>query len=217
MLGNNIKAFRRKKGYTQETLAEQLHVVRQTVSKWEKGLSVPDAELLERLAELFEVPVGVLLGAEASEGAAQEGEASEESMVVQQLAILNGQLAAQSARRRTLLRRCAVGAALALAALFLLWFLLFWFNRIVPQENAALTTTTLSCALNGETYLYEVTYDEQYRIFEAGGDAFIGSHVNTEAYDDANVLIAQIEDYFTGQGGTCETGQEVRTCESEVP
>lgn len=43
MLSDNIKILRKKKGYSQETLAEQLHVVRQTISKWEKGISVPDA------------------------------------------------------------------------------------------------------------------------------------------------------------------------------
>ena len=37
MLSDNIKILRKKKGYSQETLAEQLHVVRQTISKWEKG------------------------------------------------------------------------------------------------------------------------------------------------------------------------------------
>lgn len=39
MLGENIKILRKEKGYSQETLAAQLHVVRQTVSKWEKGVS----------------------------------------------------------------------------------------------------------------------------------------------------------------------------------
>ena len=55
MLSDNIKILRKKKGYSQETLAEQLHVVRQTISKWEKGISVPDAVMLDRMAELFEV------------------------------------------------------------------------------------------------------------------------------------------------------------------
>ena len=51
MLSDNIKILRKKKGYSQETLAEQLHVVRQTISKWEKGISVPDAVMLDRMAE----------------------------------------------------------------------------------------------------------------------------------------------------------------------
>ena len=52
MLNENIKNFRKQKGYSQETLAQELNVVRQTVSKWEKGYSVPDAIMLEKLSDL---------------------------------------------------------------------------------------------------------------------------------------------------------------------
>lgn len=62
MLSENLKRLRKNKGYSQEQLAVQLNVVRQTVSKWEKGLSVPDAEMLMDIAELFDVPVSDLLG-----------------------------------------------------------------------------------------------------------------------------------------------------------
>ena len=62
MLSDNIKNLRKQKGYTQETLAQALNIVRQTVSKWENGYSVPDADMLEKLAEVFEVPVTDLLG-----------------------------------------------------------------------------------------------------------------------------------------------------------
>ncbi|MBR2730722.1 MAG: helix-turn-helix transcriptional regulator, partial [Clostridia bacterium] len=55
MLNENLKRLRTEKGFTQETLAAELHVVRQTVSKWEKGLSVPDAEMLVRIAETLDV------------------------------------------------------------------------------------------------------------------------------------------------------------------
>ena len=61
MLSENIKNLRKAKGYSQEVLAERLNVVRQTVSKWENGLSVPDAKMLNRLAELFEVPLDTLV------------------------------------------------------------------------------------------------------------------------------------------------------------
>lgn len=62
MFSENLKIFRKQKALSQEELAERLHVVRQTISKWEKGLSVPDADLLIRLAGIFETSVGVLLG-----------------------------------------------------------------------------------------------------------------------------------------------------------
>jgi len=57
MLKENIKTLRKAKGLSQEELAIKLNVVRQTISKWEQGLSVPDAEMLVKLAEVFEVPV----------------------------------------------------------------------------------------------------------------------------------------------------------------
>ena len=66
MLSENIRNFRKAKGLSQEELAAKLNVVRQTVSKWETGLSVPDAELLVALSEVLETPVGVLLGETAA-------------------------------------------------------------------------------------------------------------------------------------------------------
>ncbi|MEE0510409.1 MAG: XRE family transcriptional regulator [Peptococcaceae bacterium] len=61
MLNENIKKYRKQQGWSQEELAMQLHVVRQTISKWEKGLSVPDADQLIQLAALLHVSVGTLL------------------------------------------------------------------------------------------------------------------------------------------------------------
>lgn len=65
MINENIKKFRKEKGFSQEEMAVKLHVVRQTVSKWEKGLSVPDAEVLIRMAEILDVSVNQLLGIES--------------------------------------------------------------------------------------------------------------------------------------------------------
>ena len=57
MIEKNIKRLRKQAGMSQEELAIRLAVVRQTVSKWENGLSVPDAEMVIKIAELFHVPV----------------------------------------------------------------------------------------------------------------------------------------------------------------
>lgn len=213
MLGDNIKKLRKEKGYSQETLAAQLHVLRQTISKWEKQLSVPDAEMLECMAELFEVPVSTLLGTDIPESEEkQDGKKeNEESEVAKQLAILNDQLAIQSARRRTIIRRSVIGIAVAIFVMIFVYLFAYWRFRIVLRENAVLTTTTVTCELDGETYIYDVTYDENFQIWYEGGDAFIADHVQTEQYDDANVLLAQIEDYFTDRGGTCKTETEEGT------
>ena len=49
MLNENMKALRKSQGLSQEELAVKLNVVRQTISKWEQGLSVPDADMLIHL------------------------------------------------------------------------------------------------------------------------------------------------------------------------
>lgn len=61
MFNGNLQRLREEAGLSQKELAEKLHVVRQTVSKWEKGLSVPDADMLLQIAEVFGVTPNELL------------------------------------------------------------------------------------------------------------------------------------------------------------
>ena len=109
MLSDNIRILRKQKGFTQEELAIRLHVVRQTVSKWEKGLSVPDADTLQRLAELLEVEVRQLLGS----GADMEKGNSE---VTEQLARINEQLAIKNRRARRIWK--TIGIVLLVLLIF---------------------------------------------------------------------------------------------------
>lgn len=61
MLKDNLKALRKARGLSQQELAEKCNVVRQTVSKWEQGLSVPDSQMLLVLSEVLQVPVNAIL------------------------------------------------------------------------------------------------------------------------------------------------------------
>ena len=67
MLNENIKSLRKSNGLSQEQLANEMHVVRQTVSKWERGLSVPDSDSLIKLSEILHTSVSVLLGENVEE------------------------------------------------------------------------------------------------------------------------------------------------------
>lgn len=96
MLSENIKTLRKKSGYSQETLAQELNVVRQTVSKWEKGYSVPDAIMLERMAELFEVSASELLGNADN----NEEDSTTLQLIADRLAVLNNQIARELNRKR---------------------------------------------------------------------------------------------------------------------
>lgn len=89
MFGENLKAMSKAKGYTQEELAIKINVVRQTVSKWEKGLSVPDADVLSQIAEVLDTKVSVLLGGTIMEEADKDAVAEQLAKISEQLAIKN--------------------------------------------------------------------------------------------------------------------------------
>ena len=89
MLGENIAALRKKAGMTQQSLADALYVTRQTISKWEKNLSVPDADVLVRLADALDTTVQSLLGQAEETTAAPSDVAAALSRINDQLAIQN--------------------------------------------------------------------------------------------------------------------------------
>ena len=98
MLNENIKAIRKSKGLSQEELAIKLNVVRQTISKWEQGLSVPDTEMLISISEVLETPVSTLLGETVIEPKADDLKA-----ISEKLEVINLQLAQRKTTRRKIL------------------------------------------------------------------------------------------------------------------
>ena len=111
MLNENIKAIRKSKGLSQQDLADKLNVVRQTVSKWEKGLSVPDSDLLIVLSEALETPVSTLLGETVA-----EIEADEIKALSEKLEIINLQFARRKAMRRSALHWGLVAVCVGILA-----------------------------------------------------------------------------------------------------
>jgi transcriptional regulator with XRE-family HTH domain len=115
MLGENIKMYRQKKQFTQEELAARLHVTRQTISKWEKNYSVPDAEMLVRLAEILEVQTSQLLGTEADDETQTTQE--KENATAEQLANIAEQMAIKNRRSRRIWKTIGIVIAIIVAAI----------------------------------------------------------------------------------------------------
>lgn len=113
MLNENIKAIRKSKGLSQEELAIKLNVVRQTVSKWENGFSVPDSEMLISISETLETPVSILLGETIDESAADDLKA-----ISKKLEIINLQLAQSKASKRKLLHWALISLCAIIIANF---------------------------------------------------------------------------------------------------
>ena len=98
MLKENIKAIRKSKGLSQQELAVRLNIVRQTVSKWEQGLSVPDSDMLISLSEVLETPVSTLLGETVT-----ETEVDTLKAISEKLEVINLQLAQRKTTRRKMI------------------------------------------------------------------------------------------------------------------
>lgn len=136
MLSENIKTARKSKGLSQEELAVKLNVVRQTISKWELGLSVPDSDMLIALSDALATPVSALLGEFAV-----RAEADDLKAIAEKLEIINLQLARQKAARRKTLRwlliaLCAVTVIVAAALVLLNSPYLGW-NYSDPETAVA--------------------------------------------------------------------------------
>lgn len=113
MLNENIKAIRKSKGLSQQELAVKLNVVRQTISKWEQGLSVPDADMLISLSEVLETPVSTLLGETIMEPKVDDIKA-----IGEKLEVINLQLAQRKTTRRKIIHWILISLCVAIAAIF---------------------------------------------------------------------------------------------------
>lgn len=132
MFGENLKTIRKTKGYTQEELAIKIHVVRQTISKWEKGLSVPDADTLSKLADVLEINVSELLGSEIKEE-------TDKNEIAKQLAKISEQLAVKNRRHKRIWK--VIGTILL--AVIVANMLLVVFGTVTYNEKDTENITTI--------------------------------------------------------------------------
>lgn len=113
MLNENIRVIRKSKGLSQEELAIKLNVVRQTISKWEQGLSVPDADMLISISEVFETPVSTLLGETVV-----ETKVDDLIVISEKLEVINLQLANRKATRRKAIHWFFISVCAVIVAIF---------------------------------------------------------------------------------------------------
>lgn len=137
MLSENIKNLRKEKGMSQEELALKLNVVRQTISKWEQNLSVPDSEMLIKLAEVFDVSVSSLLG----ETVEETNTKTELEKISQKLENLNSMMAERNLRSRRILLTVVAVCLIVISAILLVFSVLFIVRLICfisPSSSVAI-------------------------------------------------------------------------------
>ena len=117
MLNENMKTIRKSKGLSQQELAVKLNVVRQTISKWEQGLSVPDSDMLLSISEVLETPVSTLLGENVI-----ESEVDDLKAISAKLEVVNLQLAQRKTTRKRILYWLLISLCVVIVAIFvILW------------------------------------------------------------------------------------------------
>ncbi|MBQ8165427.1 MAG: helix-turn-helix transcriptional regulator [Lachnospiraceae bacterium] len=144
MFNENLRELRKSKGFTQEELATKINVVRQTVSKWEKGLSVPDADSLQKIADVLDVEVSQLLGANI------ETEENKNE-IAEQLSRINEQLVIKNRRTKKIVT--------AICVILLLPLIIFIIMIILSNFFYANVKETGSYEIDDTVIEY---YDEEY-------------------------------------------------------
>lgn len=119
MLKDNLKILRKNKGLSQEELSVKLNVVRQTISKWESGLSVPDAEMLISISEIFETPVSEILGENID-----KKEKNDIKVISEKLEVINEQLAIKQKQKKKRIINTLIILDVCIILLFILLILL---------------------------------------------------------------------------------------------
>ena len=114
MLNENIKRIRKSKGLSQEELAIKLNVVRQTVSKWENGLSVPDSSMLIMLADELDTTVSELLGELVAEPTTDDLK-----ILSNKLEVINLQLAKRSITKIKTIRWILISLCVVIVIIFI--------------------------------------------------------------------------------------------------
>ena len=133
MIGENIKTYRQKKGYTQEEVANRLHVTRQTISKWEKNYSIPDAEVLVKLADVLEVQTSQLLGVKVDSDVQITEE--KQNAYAEQLAHIAEQMAIRNRQRKRIWKTIGIAFAVIIVVYIILIVMNIAFFSVYPTTE----------------------------------------------------------------------------------
>lgn len=185
-LGNKIMTLRKKNNLSQEDLAEKVGVTRQTISKWELEETTPDINQAKKLSMIFNISLDELVNNDVN-------------------SILIEKVSNTERLAGIIIKILKVSGILLILFIILTFTLLIMFNfKRFNNDRVIVGKANVSCKLNSKEYLYEVEYNKNYQVINAGGDAFIPNHIDVEKYENINQIIAHIEDYFSEHNGSCE-------------
>ena len=188
-IGNKIVELRKKKGLSQEELAEEVGVARQTISKWELGETAPDLKQAKKLSEIFKVSLDELTNNDIKE-------------VLVETTANTEKLAGLTLKTLRILAIFVIVSPVLIVGLKLL----VKYDR--EHNSGRLMDVTIECTLHDEQYSYEFNYyEETGSIKAAGGDGYLANITDVENYDDAYRALDKIDAYVKNNGGSCKRSE----------
>ena len=186
-IGNNISNLRKKNNLSQEELAEKVGVTRQTISKWELDETAPDINQAKIISQIFNISLDELT------------DNNVDNVIIEKV----GNTERLAGITIKILKLIGIGF-ITLFVIDIIALIAFSIYKINSRDYNVTGKISISCKLDNEEYLYEVEHNKNYQIISAGGDAWISNHIDIEKYEDANQIIAHIEDYFKEHNGSCK-------------
>nr|MBP3258552.1 helix-turn-helix transcriptional regulator [Bacilli bacterium] len=184
-IGNKIVELRKKSGLSQEELAEQVGVARQTISKWELGETSPDIKQAKELSKIFNISLDELVSNDIKDILVEKTSNTEK------LAGLILKLI------KVALVFVVVGPLLVITAAVI-------YRNIQKNNLGRVVSKDIICTLHDKTYSYSFNfYETTGDIKEAGGDGYLANITNVGKYDDAYQAIDIIDAYVKNNGGSC--------------
>ena len=184
-LGKKIAELRKKNNLSQEELAEKVGVARQTISKWEIGVTTPDINQVKIISKIFNISIDELVDNDIN-NVIVEKVSNTEKLAGITIKILK-----------------VFGIMLIVFITLIFLFVIIFMVDMPRNDYDIVGTTKVSCNLDNEEYVYEAEYNKNYQVINSGGDAYIMNHTDIESYEDVNKIVAHIEDYFNDHGGKC--------------
>lgn len=184
-IGKKITELRKKKGLSQEELAEKIGVARQTISKWELGETSPDLKQAKELSNIFNISLDELTNNNIKDVLVEKTTNTEKLAGI-------------------ILKILKFMIIFIIALPILLIVLRSIFKNIHAHNSGRLMDITINCTLHDESYGYGFTYYENTgEILYAGGDGYLINITDADKYSDAYQALDKIDAYVKFNGGTC--------------
>lgn len=185
-LGKNILKLRKEHKLSQESLAEQIGVSRQTISNWELGETSPNPEQLKLLSKTLNISVDELLDNNVKE-------------------ILVEKVSNTERLAGIIIKILKVIGIIFISLIIIDILALIIFTVVKKSHNIynEKTTVSLNCTLNNEEYNYIIEYDNNDNIINNEGDKFIEDILKDKEFDFGTSMTKYIESYFKNNGGSC--------------